>query len=335
MLICDGVSILLLASIPIAFWLEVLTIWHLIFVSLAVGVVGVFFLNAYQVFLPSIVQRDRLEAANVRVQGSEAAARIAGPGLGGWLAQAFGGVTGILVDVVSFAVSALCLLQIKFTEPPNSKAVRGAGIGQEIREGIQYVIRNPYLRLIAVYAAACNFAEGLLGAVVIVFAVRTVGADAGIVGTLIAVAGIGGVLGALASGTIIRVMGNARTLVWAGAGTAPFALLIPLASKGPGLTLFVIGLLVPNIGLIVSNVVIDSFRQSYCQRTILGRVVSSTRCLTYGTGALGTLAGGLIAEQFGARTGTWTAVIAQVLCAVIVLTGPIRNRRDLPARSDV
>ena len=65
---------LLLASIPVAYWLDVLTIWQLYVVGFAVGVLTVFFDVSYQSYLPSLVDaraacRGQLEARDQPLGG--------------------------------------------------------------------------------------------------------------------------------------------------------------------------------------------------------------------------------------------------------------------------
>ena len=84
-----------------------LTFPHLLGVELLLGAAAVFFQTAYQVYLPGILDADQLPEANAKLQGTEAAAQVAGPGLAGLVTQAVGAVAGLLVDAVSFAVSAV------------------------------------------------------------------------------------------------------------------------------------------------------------------------------------------------------------------------------------
>ena len=74
---------LLLATVPIAYALDALTIWQLYVVGFLVGVVTVFFDVAYQSYLPSLVDRDQLVEGNSKLEISRSAAQLAGPGLGG------------------------------------------------------------------------------------------------------------------------------------------------------------------------------------------------------------------------------------------------------------
>ncbi|WP_343299508.1 MFS transporter [Streptomyces drozdowiczii] len=124
MLVCNASSVVLLASVPVAAWLGVLTMTQLLVVGLLNGLAAVFFGISYKVYLPSIVDRGLLQQANARLQGSESVAQVAGLGGGGLLAQAFGAVSGLLVNACTFVVSALCLFGIrsreKMPEPPPS-----------------------------------------------------------------------------------------------------------------------------------------------------------------------------------------------------------------------
>jgi hypothetical protein len=93
--------------------------------------------------------------------------------------------------------------------------------------------------------------------------------------------------------------------------------------------------LVNSAGTAVSNVTVGSFRQSYCPRQILGRVIASSRCASYGVLPIGALLGGTLGTLFGIRTGVWIAAAAQAVCVVILLPGPIRKYRDLPSTGEV
>jgi MFS family permease len=122
MLGCDAVSAVLLASVPIAAGLGVLTEAQLVVVAVLAGGSGVLFATAYRVYLPTLLTPAELVGGNARLQGSEAAAQISGRSLAGVLAQAFGAVSGLLVDAASFAVSAACLLAIRTREPAPAPA---------------------------------------------------------------------------------------------------------------------------------------------------------------------------------------------------------------------
>ncbi|WP_345145998.1 hypothetical protein [Nonomuraea rubra] len=87
MLACNTVSAVAFASVPVAAWLGGLTMAHLLVVAAVGGVAKVFFSLAYRAYLPVLVGSERLLEANTKLQGSESAAQLAGPGLAGLLAH--------------------------------------------------------------------------------------------------------------------------------------------------------------------------------------------------------------------------------------------------------
>jgi MFS family permease len=330
MVTCDLVSLLLFLSVPVAWWSGVLTIGHLLVVSLLAGTAGVFFQTAYQVYLPALLDRDRVAEGNAKLQSSEAAAYVAGPGLGGLIAQTVGAVVGLLADAASFLVSAVCLLSIRTREPRNAKEVRRTPLRLEIAEGLRFVARDPYLRVLTVFGAASNLA--LLGyqSILVVFLVRVVGVRPGTVGILMAAASLGAVVGAAGATRVARRFGTGRGLLLCELVCAPFGLLVPLTEAGPRLALVVVGVGVLAAGVSAGNVIKGSFRQTYTPHQLLGRVTVSMQLLNYGTIPVGALIGGALATAIGIRATMWIMMGGVVLATLTLLAGPIRRQRDLP-----
>jgi MFS family permease len=158
MLVCDAVSLLLLISVPVAVWAGVLTLSQLLCVALLTGAASVFFQTAYQVYLPDVVDHEHLGEANAKLQGSESAAQVAGPGLAGLIAQAAGAATGLIADALSFIVSAVCLLRIRTHEEPATAATRSTTLRREIGDGLRFLAADPYLRVLTAFRALSNLA---------------------------------------------------------------------------------------------------------------------------------------------------------------------------------
>nr|BFE99113.1 MFS transporter [Streptoalloteichus tenebrarius] len=331
MLVCHALSCLLLASVPLAWWAGVLSVGHLLVVALGLGVCSVFAMTAYEVLLPTVVGQDDLAEANAKVRGSESSAQVLGPGLGGLLVQVFGPVMGLLADAVSFAACALCLARVTVRETPDTGSRRRGDLLREVWDGLRFTLRDPYFRPISLYLATANLATGALGAIVVVFLVREVGVDAASVGALLSAGGIGGVVGAMLARRVIRAMGSARGLLFGELVAMPFTLMMPLTTSGLGVLFFVASTFMFNAGVTVSNVIIGSFRQSYCPRHLLGRVTASGRFLGYGALPIGAVLAGALATATGLRTGAWVICVAQALCVLALVLSPIRRHRDLPS----
>ena len=330
MLGCDLVSALALGSVPLTAACGALTVAQLLVAAFVMGLASVFFSTAYQVYLPLVVDEERLVGANARLQGSESSAQIAGPSLGGALTQAFGAVSGLLVDSASFVVSAACLLLSP--APPAAAPARSGPPGpvrREVREGLRFVLGDRLLRLFTAVAALTNLAATATETLVIVFLVRSVHLSPGPVGVLVAVSGIGGLLGALAAVPLVGRLGEARTGWLSLAATAPFALLVPLTAHGPALVLYVAGTAVPATGMIVYNVVVSSFRQQHVPRRILGRVCATMRFLVFGAIPVGAVGGGVLGSALGPRGALWCVTGFTLLPAAILAASPLRRMTDL------
>jgi predicted MFS family arabinose efflux permease len=325
---CDAAAVVLFLSIPVAYWMGVLTITQLVVVELLVGVVTVFFQTSYGAFLPALVSRDKLPEANAKMQGSASAVQVVGPGAGGLIAQVFGAVFGLIADAASFAVSMVCLLALRTDEPRRTPTKRN--LRAEIATGMRFVIRDPYLRVLMSFGAAANLALAGYQAILVVFLVRSVGLGSGAVGVVLAATSVGGVLGAMVSGRIAKWVGTARGVIVCELVGTPFGLLIPLTSKGFGLTFLVVGGTLVNAGVIAANVIQSSFRQAYVPDKIRGRVSTSGSFLNYGAVPLGALLAGTFGTAFGIRPTLWIMTALLALSGLILLLGPARHRRDYP-----
>ncbi|MET9068824.1 MFS transporter [Streptosporangium sandarakinum] len=349
MLACNTVSMAVFASVPVAAWSGALTMAHLLAAATAGGVAKVFFTLAYRAYLPTLVGGERLLAANTRLQGSESAAQVAGPGLAGLLAQGFGAVSGVLADAVSFGVAVLCLRSIRTRETSRdgtaSEAHPRDGVNgtrrdgtarrrlrAEIRDGLRFVVGDPYLRTLTVFSALSNIALMGYQSIQVVFLARNLGAQPGQVGAVLALAGAGGLLGAALAGRIAARFGTARGFLLCEAFAAPMLLLGPAGSGGTGLVFFTAAGFGAGAGIVASNILTGTFRQRYCPAEMFGRITASTSALNYGAIPLGGLLGGVLGEAVGVRGTMWLMAAVQLLSLTVLLLGPLRPLRDFPAR---
>ncbi len=330
MMACDAFSLALFASVPVAAWLGVLTMAQLLAVALLTGVAKVFFSTAYRAYLPSLIDEDRLVEGNSKLLGSESAAQVAGPGVGGLLAQAFGAANGLIADAVSFAVSALCLRGIRAREPRVERTRRS--LRTEIAEGMRFVARDRLLRVFMVFGGAANLVLTGYNAIVVVFLVRGVGLSPGTAGVLIAAGSTGGVLGALLAPKLARSIGSARALLLCKVGTTPFGLLIPLTGPGWRLGFFVVGAVGMVGGVVAGNVISGGFMQAYCPTGLIGRITTSMQVVNFGAIPVGAVLGGVLADAVGFHGALWILFGSFVLASLILLAAPIRHDRDLPTR---
>ncbi|WP_159021812.1 MFS transporter [Kitasatospora aureofaciens] len=229
---CNLGSAALFASVPVAGWFGGLTMAQLLAVAFLGGVCSVFFDAADQAYLPELVAPEGLIEGNAKLTGGGSAAEVAGRGLAGLIVQFLGAAGGLLVDAVSFLVAAATLLRIRARSAP--APLEQADLLGQVREGLSFLLRDPYLRAFLCFGAAANFALMGYQSILPLFLVRSAGIAPGWVGALASAAAVGGVLGSLAARPLCRRLGTARGTRIVLLTVTPFGLLMPLAGPGAG-----------------------------------------------------------------------------------------------------
>lgn len=331
LLIANVASAFVLIAIPVAAWTNLLTMTVLLVTALLAGTAGVFSNVAFNAFLPHLVSGQDLMEGNSKLQTSASVAQVAGPGLGGLLAQVVGAVNGILVDSFTFLVSAACLLGLRPEPEPPRSAVDRTGMLRQIADGIAFITRGTLLKAVLVVAALTNFAMLGIMALRVVYLVRTDGAPPGTVGLVIGLGSLGGVVGAALAARASRRFGSARTYLVANVAAVPFALLLPLG----GLTAFALGSFVVLTGATAANVMTMTFRGNFVPAHLLGRVVAASRLFVFGAIPLGAVTSGLMASALGVRGAMWVLAVLYAVTPLPLLATSIRTLRDFPGRGGV
>ncbi len=331
MLVCDLLLLMLFGSVPVAGWLGLLTMAQLVVVALLAGAVKVFLSTANSAVLPALVAKEDLLEANVKLRSGDAAAEIAGPGLAGLISQAFGAVTGLLVDALTYLVAALCVSRIRAEEKPPPVSER-RGILREIKEGVRFLVHDPYLRTLACFAAVGNLGLNGIQAVQTIFLVRSVGVSPGGIGMVFAVVSVGGLAGAALAGRIARRFGTARGLLLCELVGAPFILLLPMAGERLPLAVSAVAWSVAVCGVIAGNVIAGSFYQAYCPPEMIGRIRASASTVNFSAIPVGALLGGWLGGMLGARTTLWIMACVLLSAGAVLLASPLRRLRSFPER---
>jgi MFS family permease len=337
---CDVARMITIGSLPVAYAFGALTLAQLYVAALVAGLASVFFDVAGQSYVPYLVGTEQLVEANGKGTATQSVAQVAGPGLGGAL---FGLLKAgaMTADALSFGVSWLTLLSIQAKEArpgPSTAEVGGTAtrprLRAELLAGLGFVARHPVLRKIA----ACNGSASLFGqmafALDIVFLVRVLHVPAGYTGSLIAAAGVGGVLGGMSSGALGRRIGTAR-LIW----VSPLcfgavSMLMPLAGQGWRLAMFPLAMFGFGFSAALYNVSQVSYRQSICPPELLGRMNAAMRWISWGPLPLAGVVGGALGTAIGVRPTLWIGLAGLWAAGFWVLASPLRTMRDVSGQAD-
>jgi MFS family permease len=325
----DAGRAVLMATIPVAWSLHVLSIGQLVAVAFAVGLLSVLFDVGYPAYLPSVIARDRLVEGNSALAASESAANVIGPSLGGVLVQVIGAPLAVLADAASFVVSAASLALMR---------TRGARLGprpgrqrlsQEIAAGLRYVWAHPLARSVAVSGTLANFVLGGYQAVIVVFLARQVGLAPALIGALFTASAVGGLIGSIVAAPLTRRVGNARVMWAAPTVMAVCGLLIPLTSKGTGVAWYLAGALPLSFGIAAFNVCVRAAMQTAAPDAMLGRVTATARLFSRSAMPAGALGAGALAGLLTPRAALAILMALLALTPAWLLLSPIGRVRDV------
>lgn len=323
----DVLRALAVASIPVAWWLDVLTIGQLVVVALVTSFANVLFDVANSTFLPSVVPKEQLQARNSLMSGTHAASQLGGPSLGGVCVQLLGAVPTLLVDAASYLASAALLGRLPDRTMPTSERPPMRAM---IREGWDYVTRHPIMGPCMWDATATNFVCGGQMALFALYLVRDLQAPAALVGFLLAAEGIGALVGAALVPSVVRAVGSARACLVAGFVSVGGAILIPVGHGVLGYAMFALGTVVFAAGVVVLSTATRTYRQIASPPELLARVMATVRFVSWGAIPLGSLAAGVLATWFGARDALFVLAALTLLSPLILMASPVRHLRDLP-----
>ena len=334
MIVCDIGRLLALASIPVAFLLNALTLRQLFIVALLTGIFTVFFDVSYQSYLPALVDRANLIEGNTKLEVTRSASQIAGPAVAGLLIQWIGGARAVAVDALSFLASAVALASITTPEPePRPSIASGAtGFIPEMREGIDVVFKSPILWRIAGCTATTNLGSNMIfGAVFLVFAYRDLHLTAAVVGVIFAISSVGWLVGALLASWAARRLGLGLTLALAIVIGGLATLAMPIALIGaPAIVLSALGFvgftMVP-----IYNINQVSLRQSITPDRIQGRMNATMRTIVWGTMPIGAFVGGILGATLGVVQTIVLGSLISSFAALWIFLGPVLRLREQPA----
>ena len=296
---CSLGQAMLLATVPLAARLGALTLSQLYAVAFLTGSLTLVYGLAAAAYLPLLVDRRQLVAANSAIVLSDTGPSVVGPGLAGVLVQLLTAPVAVAADAVSFVIAAALLLGARRGEPSPVPSGREAG---SLRKGLTSFLERPGLWAPTAALGSHGLFYGGILALIVLYAVRELRLTPALLGLIFAVATLGPTISAIAAPWIVRRFGDGWPQVVA-AALFGANLLIPLAG-GP--LWLIIPLLVTARALVGQGAVfLQISRSAVLQQTVppeqRGRVGAITNLIQWGPVPIGSLAGGLLGDLVGLR----------------------------------
>jgi MFS family permease len=338
LIVGDVIRGIALLSLPLAFFLDALTIWQLYLVGFVNGCATVFFDVAYQSYLPALVDRDQIIDGNSKLESTRSAAAIVGPGIAGFLIGAITAPFAIIVDSISFIASAAFLVAIRRQEPTPERQVdahgRGPSMRSEAAAGLRYVGGHKYLRSIAATTGSSNFFSNILFAVLLLFLVRERAFTPELIGIAFSIGAVGFLIGALFSARIGARFGVGPTIVGSAFVFGPSALLIAIAPPDLAFPFVAASIFLNSLGGAVYNINQVSLRQAITPQSMQGRMNATMRFIVWGTIPIGAIVGGFLGGAIGLHSTIWIAAIGAAFTFLPVLLSPVRSIGAMPEPVD-
>jgi MFS family permease len=311
----------LTALIPLTVAVGGPTMAVILIVAAPMSVLRSFFLAGYTASIPALVGRSQVGRANSYFETVYSTGYIVGPAIAGVLASIIGPGPTLAIDAVSFGLSALGLALVRRDLRAPVDRPR-ANLLLEIREGIDYIIGNPTLRIVILFWGATSILTAPLVTVLAIRVTRDLGEQASVLGLLLAAYGAGTVLGSFMIGHRAP-SGRIAPILIGGNLVSGFGLVIIAVS--PEIPLLVGVAFVSGIAQSMVLVTYVTVRATYSPDELLGRIGSTARTISLGLQPIGLLAGGALIDLTSGSTAIATMGVS--VAAVGLAFAPVTALR--------
>jgi MFS family permease len=327
-----GRSVLLL-TIPLLWATGTLSLPALAVVLFAFGTLAIFGDAAAQSFLPRLVPRESLLAANARTDQSLTVAQTSGPVIGGGLVSLIGAPLAVLVDAAAYAMSAVLIGRIRIPERKADRTIPRPHLLRSVGEGMRWVYRHRTLAPMAWSTHVWFFGHAILFTAFTPFALRPLGLTPLQYGIVLALAGVGGLAGATLATRLGQRVGAGNAILL-GRVLNPaawvFLALAPASDRPATLsTLAVVGVgqLIVGFSMGIENPNEMGYRQAVTPDALQGRMNATMRSINRSMLVVGAIAGGILADALGYRPAIWIGLSVFVVAAILVAASPLRTAR--------
>jgi MFS family permease len=281
--------------------------------------------NTAQTFLPSVVDKPQLEAANGALWSTEQlAGQFIGPPLAGLLIGLSIAVPfGIQAGLMAAGIALILAMRLERRALPADRTAMLVSL----REGLGWLWGNVMLRRLALVLGGFNFIGYGFAAVLVLYGQRVLGLDAFGYGAFLTLAAAGGLAATLIGPRILRRISPTAAIL---TGMASFTLTAVAFALAAPLWVLAVMMVADGFAGMLWNIAQVSYRQRHIPAPLLGRVNSAFRFVGTGPAAFGAFTfGALIA--WAEPLGTVQAVlvpyaVAAVMGGALLLYAALRLR---------
>jgi MFS family permease len=287
-------------------------IWHIISLSVFVGIVNAFDMPTRQSFVIDLVD-DKSDLPNAIALNSSMfnTARLVGPTIAGILISVLGEGLCFLLNSISYIAVIIALLMMHIV--PKMETIKKEKVLKGLKEGLKYAYNFKPIRFLLVFLGLVSLTGIPYTVLMPIFARDILKGNANTLGFLFGAVGIGALVGAIYLASRKTVLGLGR---WIAIASGIFAMALILFSLSQNLILSLVLMLFTGFGMMVHMASTNTLLQTLVEDDKRGRIMSLYVMAFMGTAPLGSLIAGILASKFGA---SYTILSGGIICFLGVI----------------
>ncbi len=284
-------------------------IWHIISLSVFVGIVNAFDMPTRQSFVIDLVD-DKSDLPNAIALNSSMfnTARLVGPTIAGVLISLLGEGLCFLLNAISYIAVIIALFMMHII--PKVETINKERVLQGLKEGIKYAYNFKPIKILLLFLGLVSLTGGPYTVLMPIFARDILKGNANTLGFLFGAVGIGALIGAIYLASRKSVLGLGR---WIAISSIVFALGLILFSFSQNFILSIILMLFTGFGMMIQMASTNTLLQTLVDDDKRGRVMSLYVMAFMGTAPIGSLIAGTLASKFGAP---FTVLSGGIICLI-------------------
>jgi MFS family permease len=312
LILTQALAMLQAALLAAVVYLGVVQVWHIVVLSLLLGVVNAFDIPVRQSFVVELIT-ERADLSNAIALNSSMVqgARLIGPSVAGLLVATAGEGLCFVLNSASYLAVLLALAAMRLA--PGVHLEKRRRVLLELTEGFRYAFGFTPIRSILLLVSVISLTGMPYTVLVPVFAREVLHGGAHTFGFLMAASGLGALIGTVTLASRKSVVGLGRAIVSAaalmGLGVAGFAL-------STRLPLSLGALVVTGYGAVRVVAGGNTILQTILEEDKRGRVMSFFTMAFMGMAPFGSFGAGIMAGAIGPRE---TLLVGAVCCLIAAL----------------
>lgn len=301
--------------LSILVFLGMVEVWHIMVLSLTLGVIYAFEFPLRQAFIMDMVGRNDLLNAIALNATMIHSTRIIGPVIAGVIIGWWGEATCFGVNAVSFLFLIFALIIIDRTKLIEQEK-NSEGIKKAITEGLKYIWHRPNVKAVLILITFISGFGMIYVALMPLFVGKIYGKSALELGWLMGASGVGALMGALYLARRTNAHGLFSIIIRYAIGYSLLVLIFAFV-RNQYSAMFVLLLAGFCLAIILSSA--NTFLQYEVPNRLRGRMMSLFVITFFGLSPLGYIMGGAIAEKIGAPITVGTSGFICLIISLIVL----------------